>query len=67
MVDPYLANDITRLQIPNGLDILLHCTIVITLCVEMIAVLSMNVGNARIINPGRSSDADGQSETRLFE
>jgi len=45
----YLADDVARLEMANCLHELLHCVVVLSLGVEVVSILSMDVSHARFI------------------
>ena len=56
----YLADDVAGLDMPNGLNILGHGTIIIALVVQVVAVLLVDVCDMRLVQLLRVSDVEGE-------
>jgi hypothetical protein len=53
----YLSNDVARLDMSNRLDKLLHCRVVISLRVQVIAILLADVGDTGLVKALSPCDA----------
>jgi hypothetical protein len=54
----YLSNNITGLQVPQGLDKLVHGPVEIAFCVQIISIPAMNVCHPTLPKTGGPSERD---------
>lgn len=61
----HLADDVARLDVPDGLQELLHGRLVLALCVEVVAVLFAYIRDARVVEPLSAREAEREQVLRL--